>query len=73
MYAVSVSYYARLAKEEVKEAFVQKVVTQFQVPFCIPGATKDEKADVFKMEVERYKKLMTFVYNVKNIAFRRSF
>ena len=55
MYAVSVSYYARLAKEEVKEAFVQKVVTQFQVPFCVPGATKDEKVDVFKMEVERYK------------------
>ena len=57
MYAVSVSYYARLAKEEAKEAFVRKVVLQFQEPYCVPGATEDKKADVFKMEVERYKNL----------------
>lgn len=60
MYAVSVSYYARLAKEEDKEAFVQKVIPHFQELFCVPGATEDEKANVFKMEVERYKKVMTY-------------
>ena len=50
MYAVSVSYYARLTD---RVPFVQRIVSHFQTPFFIPGRTENEKVNFFENEVER--------------------
>lgn len=51
LYAVSVSYYARLTE---RKPFIREILPQFITPYDIPGENIDQQVETFENEIERY-------------------
>ena len=69
LYAVTVSYYARLTD---RPPFLKAIVPHFTTPYCLPGKNDEEKCSFFEDEIMRYLVLFyidSLLYFIKILSF----
>ena len=67
LYAVTVSYYARLTD---RPPFLKAIVQHFTTPYCLPGKNEEEKCSFFEDEIMRY--ILSVILYRQIIIFHKS-